>query len=1625
MADEKVTIKIEVRSDDGAIDKTRRKLERLSGAEGRHYKKNSALASKGTSDIKNYGKNTDNVLNNGSRKWKKHFDQLDKSMKKMGGGLLKLVAMSAKMAAVEIAGMGLALVGVHGAFLIGKGLSKAYQVAMQGVAAGVAALAIAAGTAAAAMREQQASMYAFSQKGMKEFGSGLNQTRVAMRMLTHDSDMAAVGVDNLNAAYGEIVNKSGKFNAGSAKMLKGLMDFASAGQDMKTGTKAAATLVAELQNVKGTYASIKTAAKGLGPQMTKALEAYEKAGGAKKGKAGLVEAITSGKLAELGGVVGQFDAVNSTLINQAKGFFTQLKNEFGDFGQQFLEPVKTEFRESFVIIKITLQRLSGEFASFGNSGFLENISVVVEKVANGTVNLIRKYLPAAQGMFQRFGNWWDKFTKGWKEMVDRLRPLQEGAKVIEDMVKNVMMPIWEELKGKFGDFNRNLQKYRQDFENFGTAVGNLVVKVMQYGSEVQQIFFEALPFINKVIDGVTTLIEHFTSFLGGFKKVTGFVEKFLGSKGFGNFMLLAGLITYGKKMKGAAGGWVSGTSQSGIREAANMKITAGVVNINGKDVAEYGPRNRNVPGHTTTSTSTGGTVRRGSASTTGPYPGVAPGRPGAPGFASGGVPAAMTSVAGSANMAANALATLAGVASGGSRAAAGAAARGPNGGYLIRSGKHKGKELLQQSVGGQNPRYVYGGRGTGEVDEARLRATGQEFRSGVFVPEEYRVDEKGRKRFTRHGRIINRRERFYRGLAEGQKLGATGFVGDGGIKTRFDRMFARANNGLQGRLGKAAAKMRDRQIARSEYLGPDGTPGPGPGPKKKGLWRLSSTALSGPGTSMLGKRAQKFYDGSLYNNWLSPQSNIRGDGPIEPRTKMGRRILNAKTGIRGVRQSRFGSNVLGNSKTGQKGFAGSMGGQMGTALGMQFLSSKMDESAQGSMALGSSLAMINPFLGAAVGFGGAAMNARTGKGGAVMGAAAGAAIGTMIAPGIGTAVGAVVGAIAGGIKGVFNRVKKEKEDSRAAITDGFTSILRTQFGVAGKAISDQGGIGESAISKIMPAYLGQITGIADKARAVLAGSGDPMEFVEDMYRNQETYGMTLSEQQYKDMQKRPETAMEYVFQQEGLQKTAGLDLTETYDKRVGELSKILGMSEMEVENLARTLDFNLMDSTKSFTEVLKGLGATMVKTSAEMRGMQTDVFVNGLSKFDEVIKQIEAPLILDEKVRNFRDMMDAGGAGEKDIAQFFKDVLLDTAQLGGGGLQGALKLKSMYGVGGSAYTQEGGYLQGKESILESQGGQTAVTYMDEAIIQTGKNLAGFVNNALLTGTGGDDRYMVDANMFAGVVSRLGSAAAGSLENAVTSGALFEGIDVSNQALVEARLKEFDPTGKILNASSIGFQKVASDADMASSLGKISEMPDDLAKVFQGFIDEYKIFFTSEANVPEWFTSEAFQKLVEEINKDTSSPRGKGIGDTTSSRLATTLNRHSMMDGALVGKRTITSAYRTTGLGSPSSDHVMGRAYDLVGQNLGGYSKMVHANGGFADFHGVNSNRHLHVVPGPGMGDTAVPARMSRQSVSTGSATVNNNYNINVEAGPNATAEQIANITMRKIKLMQDNQRQRS
>ena len=70
-----------------------------------------------------------------------------------------------------------------------------------------------------------------------------------------------------------------------------------------------------------------------------------------KTKEGFKELLLSGELAKKGGVFGQFDAVSSTLIGQAKTFFALLKEQFADFGQQFLEPAKVAMQKIFKIIK--------------------------------------------------------------------------------------------------------------------------------------------------------------------------------------------------------------------------------------------------------------------------------------------------------------------------------------------------------------------------------------------------------------------------------------------------------------------------------------------------------------------------------------------------------------------------------------------------------------------------------------------------------------------------------------------------------------------------------------------------------------------------------------------------------------------------------------------------------------------------------------------------------------------------------------------------------------------------------------------------------------------------------------------------------------------------------------------------------------------------------------------------------------------------------------------------------------------------------------------------------------------------------------------------------------------------
>jgi len=1635
---EDVLIKIKVVSDDSAIDKTTAKLKAMGKTEGTNHSRNEkALASRSTK-LEDYGKEESKLITNTSRKWKHHFDSVDKMIVGYGKSLIKFVATSAKMAALEIAGLSAAMLAAHAAFAAGGFIMKAYRGTMHMAAGGVAGLVIALGTAAAAMREQQAAMYAYTSAFAQrtEFKTNLNSARVNMRLLTGDTDLAVLGANELGAAYGEIYNKSKKFDANSSNLFKGLMDFAAAGQDIKAGSKAAATLVGELTRVKqaggqagSTFGSISSAAKAMGPAMVEAMRKFnlenKKLGTGKKGKEALMNAITSGHLAELGGVTGQFEAVNGTLLNMAKGYFNRLKMQFGDFGQSFLAPVKKELDQVFKIVSKTILRMQGQIMGFGqNGGFIDKISVVVDKISNFFVGLMRNYLPGTIGMFKKMGDWWHSFKMGFKNVMDEIKPMIDGARVIEQMLKNVFSPIWAQLKEKFGSFRQELLDMKPAVEEFGTKVGVLIGKVMEYGGEVRKVFFQALPFINKVIAGVTVLVEQFTSLVG-------FVQKFTkgiggAGSGMGSFGLFSALFGAGRGLANHKGGWIQEQNANGIRETANMSVTAGVVTIDGKGIAHYG--DPNAPGLIIEK-------NKNTLTTTKPL-------------------SAYDSTTTASESFLESEATREALGSG---SELGRKDRGD----ALKDWKHRGSaaDIAAEKEAALSAHEAKTGRKRGDDFYYKGRKVNYTARdladpitvngekttgpsTGVFVPKESRVNPvNGRKTLTANGRIISRRESVSRFFGESQRHGESGFQGDTGFKNFYDRKIrdTRFGQGLQG----AGTRYTQRLMRNRNYIDPtvgsDGT-------SDNAGFRLrvnnTTSSVFNP-KGFIGKRVNRFYQGGMYNNYFSAQSgDPDNQGPVN-RTKLGRGITNMKAGFRNSRQSRMGQNIFG-SKT-KRGFNNSATAGIGTSLGMGLLSSKMDESAQGSMALGAGLASTNPLLGLGIGFGGAALNSKTGKGGAVLGAAAGAAIGTMIAPGIGTAIGTVVGAIAGGVKGYFNRINNEKTGARKAVSDITKDVYSKQMKIAGVKIANQNGIGQSSIKDVLSNTQASQQELANRANSLqFATTDEKTKFITDLYKNKQgngTQGMT--EDDYKNALKQKDVFLGKLGDMNSPENRANRAMDDQYKKRLKELTKITGLSEMGVENLARSMDFNLMDPMKSFTDVIDGLGIAAVKTTAQMQGMQIDNLVNNLDVFDKAINNIEAPQILDEKGAVFNSKLNAtAGIKDKDILEFFKSAIPDIATLAGGGFNGILSAKSMFGKGGSAFSQIDaktgvkGYLYGQQEKIygtdaaPTSAGQVLTKYLDDATKGATAITASNLNNTLLAGNGkAGNRYSVNADLMSSKLIQMSNgdasqqANAKALNSAIEQGTMFQGVDMSNQDAVTKALSSYG-----LQPADVGLQRVATDEQMITNLEDIKGSTGDMATALKDFTADFSAFFASDKQGPEWFTTEAFQKLIDKLHGDTSSPRGKGIGDTTSSRLETTMARHASINSQLGGSRTMTSAFRTTGLGSPSSDHVMGRAYDLTGQQLGAYAGLVRDGGGFAEFHGRGGDRHLHVVPGPGsgaIGDTMSPISFGAARTSGGGGTsISNSYTVNV-SGANANVQEIASMVVRKIKDMNNNERQRS
>lgn len=546
--------------------KARRRLNEIAASADGLHKKINLLA-------KGYSKNLADSINRTDGRWKKHFDSLDNLIKKFGAFTMGGLKLAIKAAGAEMMLMALSMVTLHGLFLTGQGLMKVYQGALNMISGAASGAAVALATVAAAMREQQAALFAFRGGGMSgydKFGSNMNKVRIVMRGLHTDTNLAAAGVENLNAAY-SAVSQNSVFNRSSQTMLAGLMDFASAGQDVNKGMSAAGTLIGTLQDPEKGWGDIRAAAEAMGPQMKKAMKEAVKLGIDSADE--LMGAINSGQLAMLGGVTGQWDAVGGTLISRLKTAFNTIRNDFADLGQMMLGPVKDQLDGMVNTFRIGFTKAIGPLTQFAHGPFLGSMGGMADKVTEMFVSLIRRG-PEVEGMFKRIGDRWSGFVDGWNNVLDRLRPFVDGARVIETAFGNMFREISRYVSESFGIFNEFLKENAEGVETFGSRLGELFGAFGSFQMELKSLMTSALPYISKVLSAISMVVRNMAGLMGFLRGMVGSL-----GDGAGAYSLLAGAMLILAKLRAWAGGFLFQKS------TGTMNVNAGTVNVGGAPTA--------------------------------------------------------------------------------------------------------------------------------------------------------------------------------------------------------------------------------------------------------------------------------------------------------------------------------------------------------------------------------------------------------------------------------------------------------------------------------------------------------------------------------------------------------------------------------------------------------------------------------------------------------------------------------------------------------------------------------------------------------------------------------------------------------------------------------------------------------------------------------------------------------------------------------------------------------------------------------------------------------------------------------------------------------------------------------
>ena len=690
-----------------------------------------------------------------------------------------------------------------------------------------------------------------------------------------------------------------------------------------------------------------------------------------------------------------------------------------------------------------------------------------------------------------------------------------------------------------------------------------------------------------------------------------------------------------------------------------------------------------------------------------------------------------------------------------------------------------------------------------------------------------------------------------------------------------------------------------------------------------------------------------------------------------------------------------------------KGFAPTgLGAGMASMLASQYMMGKMDFADTGLggagktiSSMGSMVGMVNPLAGLGVTLAGGALGAKTPGGGALMGAGAGAALGTMVGGPVGAAVGAVIGAAIGGVTGAINRFKGEKKKMKA-------DAQRVGLEVFGGLAQDFIGTGDFSGVKAA-------TGKLRERASYLSGLG-----LEGMDRGARKIKVEQLRREGKVTNTEAETltagVTEYTkqlgVQADGIDKVSNI-LERGFNKKIDTMASMTGKSQEELMALANTLGVNLFDATKSVSQAVAEMGLTAQRTAEQIIGSVRDIQQSAL---DPLRTSIAASEVANQLAELEIGLASLGAAAEpNDLRQYLIDYV------------DALNIRNPDSpLSNLAYAERMlGLSLGKGGMLEGMRGQFDAAGLTNFYGRAGTEArAGSVDALSGDIVGGFARQgiAVDVDSLKSSLAGLSNTEIERLMAQVISGQLFsEGTFAGSR--IDSKGRKIGTDSLSMFGGSISGVGATQMSEAAMSQAMYDALSADQKVMYDGIQTAVKSGFNSNpdwyTSPPAWYSKESFEALM---GGDTATPRGSG--DTTSSRLSRTMGRHNYFNSMLTGKRTMTSSYRTTGLGSINSDHVTGRAYDLVGQNLGQYSKLVNSSGGFAEFHGRGGTRHLHVVPGQTpVGDTMVPS-IGRMAPQPNGSSVNN-YSVVVN-GANADANEVANVVIDRIQRLERNARER-